>query len=96
MSTDFTIHAHPVLAVACPDCWARAGAWCKRPSAHRAMDLHGSRKREADRVFIEQHGKDAWIERLEPKSWRIHPTGYAGSTAEARGAPAPMQGELAF
>lgn len=45
---DFTKFKHPVLAVACPDCKARAGAWCKRPSGHKAMDLHGSRKQAAD------------------------------------------------
>ncbi len=48
---DFTAFRHPVLAVACPTCRARAGAWCKRPSGHRASDLHASRKAEADRVW---------------------------------------------
>ena len=48
---DFTAFRHPVLAVACPTCRARAGAWCKRPSGHRASDFHASRKAEADRVW---------------------------------------------
>ncbi len=39
---DFTAHRHPVLAVPCADCGARAGAWCKRPSGHKAMDLHSA------------------------------------------------------
>ncbi|PZX14225.1 hypothetical protein LX81_03024 [Palleronia aestuarii] len=58
---DFTIHTHPVLAVPCPDCRAATGAWCKRPSGHRAADLHRARKEAADRVFISQHGPDATI-----------------------------------
>ena len=48
---DFEAFRHPVLAVACPSCRARAGTWCKRPSGHRAMDLHKSRRDEADRVW---------------------------------------------
>lgn len=48
---DFTAFRHPVLAVACRTCKARAGAWCKRPSGHRASDFHASRKVEADRVW---------------------------------------------
>jgi len=47
---DFTAFRHPVLAVACPTCRVRAGAWCKRPSGHRASDFHSSRKAKADRV----------------------------------------------
>lgn len=35
---------HPVLEVACPDCAARVGAWCKRPSGHKAAELHTSRE----------------------------------------------------
>jgi hypothetical protein len=53
-AVDFTAHKHPVAAVPCPDCHARAGAWCKRPSGHKAMDFHKSRKAEADRVHEEQ------------------------------------------
>lgn len=48
---DFTAHRHPVLAVACPDCKVRVGAWCNRPSGHAAMDLHKARLVEADRVW---------------------------------------------
>lgn len=48
---DFTAHAHPVLAVVCPDCRADVGAWCKRPSGHKAMDLHKARKIAADRAW---------------------------------------------
>lgn len=49
---DFTAHKHPVLAVACPNCGARIGAWCKRPSGHKAMwSAHAARKREADRIW---------------------------------------------
>ena len=58
---DFTAHKHPVLAVPCGDCRATAGAWCTRPSGHRAADLHLSRRIAADRTFIVQHGPDATI-----------------------------------
>ena len=33
----------PALEVACPICRAGVGAWCKRPSGHRAMRLHPER-----------------------------------------------------
>ena len=75
--SDFTRHPHPVLAVPCPDCGKRAGAWCIRPSGHRAMDFHLSRKAEADRAFIEQHGPDASIERVGD-GWAIDPRGRTG------------------
>ena len=51
VNVDFTAFRHPVLAVACPSCHACAGAWCKRPSGHRASDFHASRKAEADRIW---------------------------------------------
>jgi hypothetical protein len=38
---------HPVLEVACPQCGARAGAWCVRPSEHQAADLHVDREQLA-------------------------------------------------
>lgn len=60
---NFTAHVHPVLTVGCPDCGKRAGVWCVRPSGHRASDLHRSRSMEADRVFIDQHGEHAAINR---------------------------------
>lgn len=37
----------PALEVPCPDCKARVGAWCKRPSGHKAMDLHVARDHAA-------------------------------------------------
>jgi hypothetical protein len=40
-----------VLAVPCPTCGKRAGAWCIRPSGHKAMMMHAARKAEADRVW---------------------------------------------
>ena len=89
--TDFTAHAYPVLAVPCPDCGKRAGAWCVRPSGHKASDFHRARKAEADRVYIARHGLDASIERT-PEGWRIDPVGAQDrqdpDTAEA------AQGEL--
>ncbi|MEM8759215.1 MAG: hypothetical protein AAGE83_02680 [Pseudomonadota bacterium] len=89
--TDFTAYPHPVLAVPCPDCGKRAGAWCVRPGGHRAADLHRARKTEADRVFIAEHGLDASIERT-PEGWVIDPIGCAD-----RAEPAPIepaQGDL--
>ena len=73
-AVDFTIHAHPVLAVACPACQAKPGSWCKRPSEHKASDFHKDRKQEADRRFIAQHGEDASIDRGKDR-WIINPTG---------------------
>ncbi len=75
-AVDFTAWRHPVRAVACPDCKQPAGAMCERPSGHGASDFHAARKAEADRVFIKQHGEDAWIERT-PAGWTIHPAGRA-------------------
>lgn len=81
---DFTAYANPNMAVACPICGARAGVFCKRPSAHRAMGFHLERRQEADRVFIAQHGETAWIEDLGGGGWQIHPTGYGhGENAQA-------------
>ncbi len=69
---DFTIHKHPVLAVPCGDCRATAGAWCTRPSGHRAADLHLSRRMAADRTFIVQHGPDATIRYdADLRQWQI-------------------------
>lgn len=59
---DFTAFRHPVLAVRCPQCLRNPGAWCVRPSGHKAMDLHDARKKHADEVFVAQYGPDAWIE----------------------------------
>ncbi|WP_435521585.1 zinc finger domain-containing protein [Aquamicrobium terrae] len=38
---------HPVTRVPCPTCQAPAGRWCRRPSGHRAADLHVDRERAA-------------------------------------------------
>lgn len=72
---DFTAHLHPVLAVRCPECGKAPGIWCRRPSGHRASELHASRKAEADRIFIDQHGETASIERLPAGGWIIDPRG---------------------
>lgn len=37
----------PALEVACPECRAPIGRWCKRPSEHRAPGLHAGRDRAA-------------------------------------------------
>lgn len=67
---DFTAYVHPVLAVGCPDCGKPIGVWCVRPSGHRASGLHRSRRMEADRVFIDQHGENAAINRTAD-GWTI-------------------------
>lgn len=72
---DFTAHLHPVLAVRCPECGKAPGIWCRRPSGHRASELHASRKAEADRTFIDQHGETASIGRLPGGGWIIDPFG---------------------
>lgn len=74
---DFTAHRYPVLAVRCPDCGKFPGLWCIRSSGHRSNDLHISRKAEADRVFVDQHGPDASIEFSEDM-WLINPQGRVG------------------
>ena len=38
---------HPVLEVSCPCCGAGVGTWCRRPSGHRAAELHVDRERKA-------------------------------------------------
>ncbi len=43
-----------LLSLQCPDCHAKDGAWCVRPSGHKAMDIHEQRYRAADRIAIEQ------------------------------------------
>lgn len=50
-SLDFTAYRHPVLAVPCPSCRARTGAWCTRPSGHSAADLHTARRRDAQHAW---------------------------------------------
>lgn len=63
---DFTAHRHPVLAVACPTCRAKAGTWCVRPSEHSACGLHVTRRTLADKVFIEKYGETASIDQRSP------------------------------
>lgn len=69
----FTRYRHPVLAVACPSCRAKVGAWCKRPSGHKARHLHRKRGRDADRLWLEEgapflaHEGGRWIVR-EPRT----------------------------
>ena len=72
--TDFTAHVHPVLAVRYPSCGKAVGIWCIRPSGHKASDLHRSRRVEADRVFVAQHGEADSIERRGDE-WAIDPHG---------------------
>ncbi|WP_070988458.1 zinc finger domain-containing protein [Halofilum ochraceum] len=78
---DFTAHQHPVMAVTCPDCGARAGTWCVRPSEHKAANFHASRREWADRVFIREHGERASIERTAD-GWAIDPEGRAKAYPE--------------
>ena len=89
--SDFTAYLHPVFAVACPVCGKGVGAWCQRPSGYRAGDFHLARKAEADRVFIEQHGPDASIERTAD-GWAIDPRGRVG--IRPRPEADPRQGVL--
>ena len=37
----------PALEVSCPQCHAGIGIWCKRPSEHRAAQLHSVRDKAA-------------------------------------------------
>ncbi len=43
-----------LLSLECPQCHAKDGAWCTRPSGHKAMDIHEDRLRAADRIAIER------------------------------------------
>lgn len=88
---DFTAHRHPVLAVGCPDCRAQPGVWCKRPSGHKAADLHKASCTAADCLFVAFHGEDASIERVDGE-WVIDPTGRTERNRAEREESA--QGEL--
>ena len=59
---DFTAHRHPVLAVPCPDCRAGEGAWCKRPSGHKAdrdpVDAARDAVLLARVLLVQAHGHD--------------------------------------
>jgi hypothetical protein len=71
----FTKYWHPVLAVPCTSCEARAGIRCKRPSGHDAADFHKDRKSAADDLFIKMHGENATIQRTDSGRWVIDPDG---------------------
>jgi hypothetical protein len=43
-----------LLSLECPQCHAKDGAWCTRPSGHKAMDIHEDRLRAADRIAIDR------------------------------------------
>ena len=62
-------------AAICRGCHAAAGVWCKRPSGHRAAELHRARRDAADRAFVAQHGSDAEIRYDEDfDRWHIENT----------------------
>lgn len=48
----FLAFDEPCKAVPCPDCGARVGRPCKRPSGHVASDLHKARRKESDRLWL--------------------------------------------
>ncbi|MCJ1903306.1 hypothetical protein MR829_23590 [Paracoccus versutus] len=73
---DFTIPRPRPLPFPSPPCGAPPGPWSRRPSGHRAADLHRARGIEADRVFIDQHGPDASIIRIAT-GWQVDPRGRA-------------------
>lgn len=74
---DFTAHAHPVLAVPCPICGRRAGAWCRKPSGHHAQRPHRARAAAADGAFVAQHGDAAAIRRGPDGRWVVDRHGRA-------------------
>lgn len=57
----FIEHQFMASAVACPNCKARPGTRCKRPSGHTTAALHAERKELADNEFIALYGEDARI-----------------------------------
>lgn len=56
-------HAHPILAVPCPLCLARAGEWCVMASGRPSSTLHARRRTLAEEIFRSTHGDMASIER---------------------------------
>lgn len=84
---DFTAHAHPVLAVRCPQCGSGPGAWCQRPSGHRGrfVGAHAARKQEADRV---------WEAQGDPLIIRLEGGGWAYAHGEREDAALPFQTDL--
>ena len=71
---DFTAYKHPCLAVPCPHCQSGVGRWGFRPSGHQAAEIHVERGKIADKIFIQQHGEAASIEKT-PNGWVINPVG---------------------
>lgn len=98
---DFTAYDLPSMAVACPSCGARVGAYCRRPSGHAGpmVRLHVERGAEADRVHEAQGG--GWISRTPEGGWvlvpldadrRTIPAALAKAIAEVEAeAPAPRR-----
>lgn len=69
---DFTAFAHPVLAVACPKCGCRPGRACNSQRLDWSSDYHLERKTLAGEMFLDQHGENAEISRVEGV-WIINP-----------------------
>ena len=78
---DFTAHRHPVMTVPCPACRAAPGTWCRRPSGHRAAELHmfrtGARSAPSARL---------WPLGRDPAGSRYWPLGDRGGEYSDRGA----------
>ncbi len=55
---DFAAHRHPVLAVPCRTCHARAGAPCRTLSDRPRAHFHAPRCRTADEVFTALFGEE--------------------------------------
>lgn len=85
VSADFCAHENPVHAVACPQCHARAGVRCVRPSGHTTGQSHAARCQLADAVFIEQHGRFASIDRDDDGHWWIDARGRTGPGFDGNG-----------
>ena len=84
---------HPVTRVPCPTCRAAAGTWCRRPSGHRAMELHVDREHSALAMGCLQRcpgpGGDAQLSldlQPSPRALEMLPSVYpspGGSTSRA-------------
>ncbi len=70
---DFTAHDLPSMAVACPQCGASVGAYCRRPSGHAGpmVGIHRERHAEADRIHDAQGG--GWIVKTPAGDWLLVP-----------------------
>ncbi len=51
-------------SIACPQCYASPGSWCKRPSGHEAMDLHKARVTAAENVDRERLRRQAKLDAI--------------------------------